>query len=285
VNTTNITNTIFRDANGFGIQIAGELKKRHPGWYFWTVAYLLLATACLGASLIDERLFQGVSVWHKPFKFALSLGAYFATLGWFAALMPASYFESRRGKLLSAIPIICAALEMLYILVQGARGEASHFNYSTPFYSVMYSLMGVGAALLVAVCLWMGASILRHRGVSDIWVLSVGIGLIGTFVLGGGFGSYLGGANAHWVGGEATDAGGLPLFNWSRSGGDLRVAHFFGIHAMQIIPLIGAGLAWLHNAKKISEFQGRLILISASIVFAAFCAATFAQALNGSPLI
>ena len=102
--------------------------------------------------------------------------------------------------------------------------------------------------------------------------------------MGGGFGGYLGGANAHWVGGDATDAGGLPLVNWSRTGGDLRVAHFFGMHAMQVIPLLGAGLISLTNAGKLSDTQGRLILISASVVFAAFCTATFVQALNGSPL-
>lgn len=275
---------VYENSNGFSLGFARELRHRHSGWYFWTVAYFLLAAGCLGACLIDERLFQGVSVWHKPFKFALSIAIYFATIGWFASLMPAAYFNTLRGKLLSNIPIVCALFEMLYILIQGARGEASHFNYSTPFTSIMYALMGVGAGLLVAVCLWMGASILRHRGTSDIWVLSVGIGLIVTFVLGGGFGGYLGGANAHWVGGDATDAGGLPLVNWSRTGGDLRVAHFFGMHAMQVIPLLGAGLISLTNAGKLSDTQGRLILICASVVFAAFCTATFVQALNGSPL-
>jgi len=255
---------VYENSNGFSLGFARELRHRHSGWYFWTVTYFLLAAGCLGASLIDERLFQGVSVWHKPFKFALSIAIYFATIGWFASLMPAAYFNTLRGKLLSNIPI--------------------DFNYSTPFTSIMYALMGVGAGLLVAVCLWMGASILRHRGTSDIWVLSVGIGLIVTFVLGGGFGGYLGGANAHWVGGDATDAGGLPLVNWSRTGGDLRVAHFFGMHAMQVIPLLGAGLISLTNAGKLTDTQGRLILICASIVFAAFCTATFVQALNGSPL-
>ena len=47
----------------------------------------------------------------------------------------------------------------------------------------------------------------------------------------------------HWVGGTATDAGGLPIVGWVRDGGDLRVAHFFALHAIQLIPLFGAGLA------------------------------------------
>lgn len=32
---------------------------------------------------------------------------------------------------------------------------------------------------------------------------------------------------------------GLLITNWSKQYGDLRVAHFFGIHALQILPLLG----------------------------------------------
>ena len=262
-----------------------EMHSRHSSWTFWALAYAGLAAICLAAGLFDERTFQGVSVWYKPFKFALSLAAYFATLAWFATLLPDGYFSTVRGKLLTYIPVACALFEMLYILLQGARGEASHFNISTPFYGAMYALMGMGAVLLVFACLWMGSAILRHQGIKDIWPLSVGIGLIGTFVLGGTVGGYLGGAGSHWVGGAPTDAGAVPLVHWSRTGGDLRVAHFFGIHAMQIIPLFGLTLVWLQRAVNLSASAARAILIGASAAFAVLCAATFAQALRGQPLI
>ena len=105
----------------------------------------------------------------------------------------------------------------------------------------MYSLMGAGAVAMVSICLWMGVrdpAASRHHEIRTRWRSASGSML--TFVLGGGFGGYLGGQTSHWVGGTQSDANGVWLMNWSRDGGDLRVAHFFGMHAMQVLPLIGA---------------------------------------------
>ena len=41
---------------------------------------LWLMAFCLLAGAVDDRSFNGVSVWSKPFKFAMSLAVYFATL-------------------------------------------------------------------------------------------------------------------------------------------------------------------------------------------------------------
>ena len=52
--------------------------------------------------------------------------------------------------------------------------------------------------------------------------------------------------------GDIDGGPGLPFFNWSRHHGDLRVSHFFGIHSLQIIPLVGNYLA--SNKKQIFLF-------------------------------
>ena len=69
-------------------------------------------------------------------------------------------------------------MEMLYITLQAALGEASHFNVSTPFHATMYTLMGGGAVILVAICLWMGAVILRVHGIANTSALAAGLGLV-----------------------------------------------------------------------------------------------------------
>ena len=179
--------------------------------------------------------------------------------------------------LLTWVPIVCAALEVAYITVQAALGQASHFNTGTPFHAAMYSLMFFGAVGLVGVCAWMGLLVfLRHR-TQDVYAFAVALGLGLTCLLGGGFGIYLGGQEDHWVGGSQTDADGLWLLNWSRDGGDLRVAHFFGIHAMQVLPLLGYGL---RNMR-----QGVSIVTLIAVCYTAFSLGTLFQATRGIPLL
>ncbi len=226
--------------------------------------------------VFDDRTLYGVSVWAKPFKFSLSFLIYFGTLAWFTPLMPSGYFATIRGRVLTWTPVVCAVFELAYIAYQASLGEPSHFNISTPFHANMYRLMGIGAVTLVTMCLWMGVSILRERGTADPYALAVGLGLILSFLLGGGFGGYLSAQTSHWVGGAGTDANGLWLVKWVRDGGDLRVAHFFGMHAMQVLPLLA-----LLIPKRPGPTFARSIVLGIASAYAAFTILTFAQALNG----
>ena len=98
--------------------------------------------------------------------------------------------------------------------------------------------MGTGAMLLTATQPWLAWLIWRHgdRGVAPAYRLAVLLGLVLTFVLGASVGMLLGG-------GQPASGVGLPVVGWSRSMGDLRVAHFVGIHAGQVLPLAGFALS------------------------------------------
>jgi hypothetical protein len=252
---------------------------------FWVgLALLLMALATMALIAIDARQFQGVSVWLKPFKFQLSTGVYLLSLALFMGWLPAQAQQSRTARYVVWAAVMAGLFEVAYITWQGGQGLASHFNTQTPFLATMYTLMGVGAVVLASASLVLGVLIARTGtyGLPPALKLAVVLGLVLTFAIGTGFGGYLSAQRAgHWVGGVLSDSGGLPLVKWSRSGGDLRVAHFFGIHAMHFIPAfaVALGLARVPQASAV-----RAVWIFA-FTFTAFCVWTFVQARNGMPFL
>ena len=66
---------------------------------------------CLSAGAVDDRLFNGVSVWSKPFKFALSLAVYFATLLVFSRYLPIGYLGTKWGANIS--DVACVGLNFI----------------------------------------------------------------------------------------------------------------------------------------------------------------------------
>lgn len=264
-----------------GARPALSWAQRYPAlWRYSAWASFVLCGVCAMLTLLDQRTLFDVSVWVKPFKFYLSSGVYFVTLVLLAALLPAPYFASGRGRVMVWLAVVCMWFELGYISLQAGLGEASHFNGSSALHANLYSLMGVGAVLLVVVVAWLGLEIARLRGVRTPLLLAVLLGTVITFALGGGFGGVLGSNGGHWVGQCRSDAGGLPFFGWSTRCGDLRVSHFLGLHAMQVIPLLGLVAQRWRNVT-----AGFSVVLLGSAVYAGLAIATFVQAMNGQPLL
>ncbi|MGC4948818.1 hypothetical protein ACLQ2N_21765 [Streptomyces sp. DT224] len=220
--------------------------------------------------LVDGRTVMGENVWLKPLKFALSFGLYAITLAWMIGSA-----RTRRRTLWWLGTLTAAAFvlpEISAITFQAARGVRSHFNVGTALDGAVFMVMGGAAYLGWALTLAVGiVLVLQHRSArravltrsARSWVpadgaaramacavpLGVLVSLAGMSV---GYlmtaptpdqaqaldaGATLATIGAHSVG--APDGGaGMPVTGWSTGSGDLRAAHFVGIHALQVLPLV-----------------------------------------------
>ena len=249
-------------------------------------AFFVTASLLLVPMAIDPRQWQGASTWLKPWKFHASIAIQLLTFALLAhALAPAA--RQRGGtRFWAFVAIAMSVFEASYITVMGALNQGSHFNVGTPAMATMYTLMGVGAVLLSLSGAALGVQIARfpNPACSPALVRGIVLALVAGWLIGTLTGAYMGGRPGHWVGGASTDTGGLPLFGWSRSGGDLRVPHFAGVHATQAIAFVAW---WLQRHARSAAQMRRASL--ATLVFAAVWAGItwllFAQATAGRPLL
>jgi hypothetical protein len=217
---------------------AAELLRRERRLAWFGFALLALLVPLAFAWGLDERTLRGASVWIKPMKFALSLGLFALTTAWFVGhLLPAA----RRLRALDWIVWVLigsAGFELAYIALQAGLGRGSHYNVGDPFHALMYALMGIGALTLTATQPALAWLLLRHADPqrAPAYRLAVVIGLVLTFVLGASVGGLLSGM-------QPPETAALPVVGWSLTGGDLRPAHFLGIHAQQALPLVGLAVA------------------------------------------
>lgn len=261
--------------------ILAELIVRQGTLALYGIAMLVFSIIAVSLQAIDPRVLEsGVSVWVKPAKFFSSVGIFAVTAAWFFGYVRP---ERRRSPLMRATAsmlIAAGTFELAWISWQAAHGLESHFNFDTSFYIMMYQLMGVGALLLVGTTLPLAWEIARRpvQGLRPELIAAVVIGLLLTFLLGGILGGYMSSQAGHSVGSEG---GRAFLFGWNRSGGDLRIAHFLGIHAEQAIPIL-AGLAAEAGLAKRARW---VALIAGTAVYAALTLAAFVQAVAGRPLL
>lgn len=251
---------------------------------------LLAATGV--ALLVDPREVMGAPAWMKPAKFAASIAIYTLTLAWVFTYIP----ESTKTRLVvSWLTAVTLLIEIVLIDVQAWRGTTSHFNVGTLIDGVLFIIMGLAivvqtlAAIVLALALWRQRFADRAIG----WALRLGMTMTIIGAMTGGLmtqptqaqlndaraGHRMTIAGAHTVG--APDGGpGLPGTGWSREHGDLRVAHFLGLHALQMLPL--AALVFARRGWPLTRRIRIVWAISASYV--SLFALLLWQALRGQPV-
>jgi hypothetical protein len=246
------------------------------------IAAVSLVVALAGL-VLDPRVIQGAPAWLKPAKFGISITLYMATLQWVASLVSG---HRRLLLVLGAVLVTALTAEIVLIDLQVLRGTTSHFNVSTPFDSVVFEAMGGFVSMVFLATAVLALLALRIGGLDAGIAAGVRWGLLLTLL--GLLEAVLMVTNFTWNPGGghtvgAPDGGpGLPLTDWSTLHGDLRVAHFAGLHALQAIPL----LAWLLAVRAPIDVRTRVRLVRvAAIGYAGLVALLTWQALRGQALL
>jgi hypothetical protein len=257
---------------------------------------VLVSTAGL---VLDDRVLVGVPIWLKPLKFAISLTIYSVTFAWLISMVRR---WRRLAWWLGTVIAAASVIEMTIIVGQVIRGRQSHFNVSTPLDSALFSIMGATIAALWLATAAVAALLLRQPIGDPPMALAIRLGLpIALAGLSVGFlmllptpaqratiaaGTAPTVVGAHSVG--VPDGGpGLPLVNWSTTGGDLRIGHFVGMHALQALPLLAAALTLaarrVHRLRA-ERVRTRLVGVAAA-GYAGLVVLVTWQALRGQSLI
>jgi hypothetical protein len=241
------------------------------------VAFLALFLILAVIAPFDARLITGINPWIKPMKFAISIAIFLATIAWF---MPELGARRRAQRWIGLTMVTTMVIEIVAIAGQAARGTTSHFNESSPFNGLVFGIMGTAItintiATAVMLVLLRRDTPAERRGY--LWGMRLGMAL---FVVGSLLGFVIVTNRGHSVPGP--DGGpGLPFVNWALDQGDLRVAHFVGLHALQVLPLLGFLLDRRHAAPAL-----RTAAVSAvALVWLAVMATTLGLALRGRPLL
>ncbi|GAA4977982.1 hypothetical protein GCM10025792_23690 [Pseudonocardia tropica] len=259
---------------------------------------VLVAVAAVGL-VVDDRTLLAESVWAKPFKFGVSFAIHGLTL---AALLPMLTRARRTMWWLGTAFAATGVVDVGFIALAAARGTYSHFNQDTdPVNAIGQQIFSSGVVGLFGVSLVIAVMLLFQR-VGDValtralraGLLLAAAGMVVAFGIAGSgaartvpdaYGRPVTLAGAHGVG--TPDGGGMPLTNWSVTGGDLRVPHFVGLHATQVLVLVAVTLGFV-AARVVrlrdARVRARLTGVAVLGVTGVFAITTW-QALRGQSLI
>lgn len=198
------------------------------------VLYLFLSMVMLVLIQIDNAEILGVNRWVKPFKFMVSGFVFNWTITYILTFFE---WKPKNKKVFEWVLAMSMLLELSIIVLQPLRMQTSHYNNGTPIDGILFAFMGIFVSIisLQTICIWLLSYSKKFKAnKAQKAAVRWGLGLMVLSFVGG---SAMIGMSQHTIG--AADGGaGLPMLNWSVEAGDLRVMHFVGMHAIQLLLLL-----------------------------------------------
>ena len=222
----------------------------------------------------DSTTVLGINRWIKPMKFFVSITIFVWTVAIYLNFLKDA---AKPARFISWGMIFVFFVEMFIVVMQAIRGTTSHFNIKTPLDGILFAVMGLAIVfntILAAYLLYLYLKAEIDLPKAIVWGMRLGLIL---FLVSSFEGGYMSAQTGHAVG--VTDGGaGLPVVNWSTNGGDLRVAHFIGMHAFQAVPFFA------YTLEKYKVRSATLATFVFALIYFAVFTAVFVQALLGKPL-
>ncbi|KAA9135973.1 hypothetical protein [Microbacterium caowuchunii] len=266
----------------------------HRPLLIFAVAMVVLAVAATAAAVVDPREVTGAGAWLKPLKFAISGAFYTLTLAWIIGQVQRGRRIADRAGTWVAISL---SVEIVLIFILAGLGQSSHFNITTPLHTAVWAVMAASITLVWIMTLLIAAAVIRDPGPDPartlaartaviLALIGLALGFLMTLPTPGQLDDFEGIVGAHAVG--IPDGGpGLPLVGWSTVGGDLRIPHFIGMHALQVIPLALLALELLARCiPPLADPRIRLEVLTVVIItFSATLVTVTVQALLGQSIV
>jgi len=245
-----------------------ELKSRNETLFYFGLVCFAASLAFFVLSRFSTTQVYQVNAWYKPFKFAISTFSFVWAMAWYCHYLPSFTISAFNWTV-----IVLLGFEIAYIAIMASQGQQSHYNLSSPFFSLMFTLMGLAASIVTLYTAYVGLLFflqdIPELPTYYLWAIRMGILL---FVIFSFEGFLMGSRLSHSVG-LINDNSNLFILGWSKTVGDLRVAHFLGMHALQVLPVLAF---YILKSTKLTVLAG--------ILYAALAVITLVQALNGKPL-
>lgn len=245
-----------------------QLKERNESLFYYGILCLIFAIFCLVMTKCTHTNVYGVNAWFKPFKFAFSTFLYAWAMAWYC-----HYLTKFNVEIFNWAIIILLGFEIVYITLQASKGQESHFNVSSPTYAALFSMMAIAASLVTLYTAYVAILFFTENitGLPDYYHWAIRLSLI-IFVIFSFQGFLMGSRLSHTVG-LANDNSDLYIVGWSKTVGDLRIAHFIGMHALQVLPLLAYYV--LKDLK---------LTVMISVLYGLLAVFTLVQALQGKSL-